>query len=461
MEPVPNPLARLYRRLATSEGHLAELLRGGLLSMTMRVLSVISGFAINVLVTRTLGAAQAGIFFLGITIITVAGTLSRCGFDEAVIKHVAPAIKQGRWHDVNQIYTFLLGVILLVSAAVSAAIYQLAPLLAEAAFAKPELAGVLRILALGIVPFALTYMHSQFFQARPDPARYQFYQSFAVNLCFIGLVAAIYLSTAAGLLPGFGPADGQGWSTREIAALYLAALAGGLLLALRSWLKLPGAGLLAGFKGHSALFWFALPILGITTLNMVMTWMAQLLLGVFSSSAEVALFAVAFKTAMLTMIVLAATNSVVGPKFAKLHQAGDIAGMKYVAVWSTRLMLCLCLPLTLVMLSASDWIMAFFGAEFVAARHAFMILVLGQFINVATGSVNLLLALTGNARYSLLGTLISVLVLLSLSLLLIPGQGATGAATAQAIALTTQVLINSAFVKKQLGFAPMNILSKV
>lgn len=455
MEPLPNPLARLYRRLTTSEGHLADLLRGGLLSMTVRVLAVISGFAINVLVTRSLGAAQAGLFFLGVTVITVAGNLSRCGFDEAVIKHVAPSIKQGRWEDVNKIYTFLLLIILLVSGLVSAAIYQLAPVLAERVFEKPELGGVLRILALGIVPFALTYMHSQFFQARPDPARYQLYQSFAVNLCFIGLIAAIYLFAMG------SSAGAPAWNTQQITTLYLAALVGGLLMAFYSWFSLPATGLRSGFEGSRALFAFAVPILGITTLNMVMTWMAQLLLGAFSTSTEVALFAVAFKTAMLTMIVLAATNSVVGPKFAKLYQAGDIAGMKYVAIWSTRLMLCLCLPLTLVMLAASDWIMAFFGAEFIAAKHAFMILVLGQFINVATGSVNLLLALTGNARYSLLGTLISVTVLLALSLLLIKSHGATGAAMAQAIALTTQVLINSAFVKKQLGFAPMNIFTRV
>jgi O-antigen/teichoic acid export membrane protein len=451
MEPMPRPWARLYRRFATSEGHLAELLRGGLLSMTVRILSVISGFFINVLVTRSLGAPQAGIFFLGVTIITVAGTLSRCGFDEAVIKRVAPGIKAGNWDDVNRIYTFFLVFVLVAAGAVSATIYNLAPLLAEAVFSKPELADVLKILALGIVPFALTYLHSQFFQAKPDPARFQLYQSFAVNLCFIGLIAASYLFAA----------DAGHWSTPDIATLYLAALVGGLLLAFYSWLSQPHSGLRFGFAGKRGMIAFAVPILGITLLNMVMTWMAQLLLGALSTSTDVALFAVAFKTAMLTMIVLAATNSVLGPKFAKLHQAGDIAGMKYVAIWSTRLMLCICLPLTLLMLTGAEWIMSFFGAEFVAAKHAFMILVLGQFINVATGSVNLLLALTGNARYSLLGTLISVLVLLGLSLVLIDRYGATGAAIAQAIALATQVLINSLFVKKQLGFAPMNIFTRV
>jgi O-antigen/teichoic acid export membrane protein len=445
-----NSLARLRHLAGRSDHRLQELLRGSFLSALLRAASVVTGFLLSVLVARVLNVEQAGLFFLGITVMTVAGTLCRCGLDEIVIRHASPLLAQGDWQALNPFYGFVMLVVATTAVVVAGLLFWLAPWLAATVFSKPEFAPVLRLAALAVVPFTLAYAHSQFFQAQRAIGRFQFCQNLGANLVMIGAILALSLGVPA-----------RPWSAQSMAQLQFGAFILVLAVAVGWWLRQPPASWRVGIADNRRQLRLALPVLGVVALNMVMTWLVQLLLGVSASAGEVALYAVAFKTAMLTMIFLAATNTVTGPRFAALHKSGDLAGLRYLAVWSTRLMLAICAPLVLVMLVAAEPIMGLFGAGFVEAAPAFRILVLGQLVNVATGSVVLLLVLTGHARQALTATAAAVAVLLLLSLWWLPRYGIVGAAAAQAAAVATQMLISTLMLRRRLGFTAMNIFSRV
>ncbi len=204
----------------------------------------------------------------------------------------------------------------------------------------------------------------------------------------------------------------------------------------------------------------ALPMWGVASLSILMTWGVPLFLGVWAESKDVAVFHNAFRTSSLVMLVLMAINSIAAPKFSALHHQGDIESLKHIAIWSTRLMVLACIPVLGFILVFSEWIMGLFGPEFVVGAPVLVVLALGQFVNVATGSVGFLLSMTGHERYLLCSSGITAVVMVGLCVWLIPEYGVMGAAIAQAVSLSVQMLLNTWFVKMALGFVPMNIFSK-
>src|SRR5690606_36654450 len=145
----------------------------------------------------------------------------------------------------------------------------------------------------------------------------------------------------------------------------------------------------------------------------------------------------ALRTAMLTSFVLVAVNSIAAPKFAAMHRTGDFSSLRRVALFSVRLMLLAAVPVLVFMLAMPEWLMGWFGPEFVAAAPALQVLALGHFINIATGSVGFLLSMTGHEKLLRTNVLIAASVRVGLGLALIGPFGIVGAAVATAAAVAT------------------------
>ncbi|MCP3907287.1 MAG: hypothetical protein GY712_04650 [Oceanicoccus sp.] len=184
----------------------------------------------------------------------------------------------------------------------------------------------------------------------------------------------------------------------------------------------------------------------------VVQWAPQLMLGAWASAENVAFLAVAQRTAMLTSFVLFAVNAIAAPKFAAMHAKGDSIGLQRMAIWSVRLMLLAAVPALMLMLLAPEWLMSLFGEEFRTASTALMILALGQFVNIATGSVGYLLSMTGHERELRNNAIVSAVVGLVLGTVLIPAYGLLGASIATAVAVASQNLLGVYQVRKHLGF---------
>lgn len=63
-----------------------EVIVHSIISLFVRVLSVLSAFLMNLTVARVLGVEGAGYFLLALSIITFLSTVGRCGFDNLVLR---------------------------------------------------------------------------------------------------------------------------------------------------------------------------------------------------------------------------------------------------------------------------------------------------------------------------------------------------------------------------------------
>ena len=106
------------------------------------------------------------------------------------------------------------------------------------------------------------------------------------------------------------------------------------------------------------------------------------------------------------------------------------------------------------MILFGDRILGLFGAEFVAARWSMTVLILGQLVNVGSGSVGYLMGMTGHHRQSAFVLGCSAVLNIILNAILIPIFGIMGAAIATALTMALWNIWLHQLVVKYLGVKP-------
>ncbi len=179
-----------------------------------------------------------------------------------------------------------------------------------------------------------------------------------------------------------------------------------------------------------------------------------LILGLLADPAAVGVYAVACRIADLVVFALAAINILFAPDIAALHARGDRSGLQAMvtatAWWSTLSALVVALPL----FALAGLVLSLFGDAFTSGSVALRILLLGQLVNAATGSVGAMLTMTGHERQAAVVAGSAAIGQIGLSLLLIPRFGADGAAVANALSLSLSNLAMAALVWKTLKIVP-------
>ncbi len=160
-----------------------------------------------------------------------------------------------------------------------------------------------------------------------------------------------------------------------------------------------------------------------------------LLLGYFLAEADVGVYAVAFRLALLVSLPLAAVNLIFAPTISNLYGRGDKETLarlfKTVTKWVFTLSLCTGLALILF----AKPILSVFGAEFVSGAVVLVVLVLAQMVNAGVGSVGYMLSMTGRPGLNLTNTAAQFAVTLAVGILCIPQFGVAGAGVAMAVGL--------------------------
>lgn len=194
----------------------------------------------------------------------------------------------------------------------------------------------------------------------------------------------------------------------------------------------------------------ALPMLFIGSMYLINNQTDTVMLGILKDSASVGLYTVANRGAGLISFLLIAVNTALAPTFASLYAEGDRKKLQKIVSNGCRIVFFAALMIATLLIVFGQWFLLLFGEEFVQGQTALTILSIGQLINASTGSVALLLLMTGHERDTAIGVTISALLNVFLNVILIPEWGANGAATATAISMMVWNVILAVFAYKRL-----------
>lgn len=424
--------------------NLQEMLLGSGFSLLIKAISAAIVFLMNIAVTRALGPLEAGLFFLSLSLVTIVTAVGQVGLNNTLIRFVASNLEKGNLPQLHAVYrkailwsgvfSFILSILILVTN----------DFLVNTLFNQAGLHPVVWAAAFAIPFVALNSLHANALQGLKKVIKATTTLNAIVPAALLAAVITFKLDTAI-----------------EVAWAYVGASVLALFCGRLWWVQSVPSTPEKINCSSNILLKSCIPLWGVTIMNQFITWSSQLVLGATGSLEEVALFSAAQRTAMLISFFLIAINAIAAPKFASLYSQGDMVGLRKVAVWSGRLMVLVALPTLTFMLFFSDFLMSLFGNEFRSAASALMILALGQFFNVLTGSVGYLLSMTGHERELRFNVSIAAVLGLCLGILLIPTHGVLGGAIATSIAVSSQNIIGVFQVKRVLGFNTLALLSKI
>lgn len=234
------------------------------------------------------------------------------------------------------------------------------------------------------------------------------------------------------------------------AALILAALTVAVLV-IRDERALPGAPPLLHLRRWGA---GGASFLAIAALHVVMQHTDVLMLGSLVAAEDAGVYHLSARMAELAGLALAAVNVVLAPLFARLAAAGEIARLHRIAVTSARLLTLLGLAALAGFFVFGGGLLDLFGAGFAEGRAALLILAGAQVVNLACGSVALLLSMAGHANATARGMAAGAGANVALNALLIPLYGIEGAAVATGASLVLWNLVLLAAVGRRLNIDP-------
>ena len=418
-------IRRAIGRLRNADADITEVLHGSAIAFAIKILAAGSAFAMNVVIARLLGAEEAGLFFLSYTIILISAAVGRLGLDNTFVRFIAAHHATNEWDQIRGLYLTGIRWSVVASVIIAILLFLSSNFLAAKVFKQAAFADVMRIMAIGIPLMALSTLHANALQGIKKIPQSIIVLSVAAPVAMLVLTFLIY--------PRVAVTGG---------ALFVGATGLALSLGVYWWLRVPSLTATTPIPvDRASIIASCFPLLWVVILNQTVMWSSQIMLAAWTSSADVAVFNAAQRTAMLTSFILVAVNSIAAPKFSAMYRTGRLEEMRRIAVAATRLMMLFGLAPLALMLALPELILLLFGPEFTAGASALRILSIGQFINLATGSVGFLLSMTGHEKLLRNNVLIAAAVTIALGLILIPSHGIYGAAIATACGIALQNLL--------------------
>ncbi len=423
--------------------HMLEVVNGAAVALVLKVLGAGLTFLFNLVLARTLGAEGAGLYFLALTVTTIATVFGRMGLDNTLLRFTAANASVEDWSAVKGVYVKGMKLALIASSLSAVVVFIFAPVLAEKVFQKPELVIPMRWMSLAVVPMTFVRLYAQTLKGLKRISAS--FVVFGVGVPTVSLVGLLLFSGSYGV-------KGVVWAYTS--GTILTALLGLILWRTAT----PQLRNISGVFRSEEILKSSMPLFWVTSLNMVINSTSTFALGIWGTKGDVGIFNMASRTAMLTSLILTSVNSISAPKFAELYRKKEMGSLGVTAKKTVKLMSFIASPLLLLFLIAPQWVMSIFGDDFQKGGILLSILAIGQFVNAATGSVGYLLIMSGNEKLMRNNVALVAILCIVLNVVLVPIYGSFGAVIATAVCLASQNLIAAYMVNFCLGINTMSWL---
>ncbi len=427
----------ILKKFGSKDNSFNSIFKNTSTAFIIKLLNAVAGFAYNVLLAKQIGAEGAGVYYLAFSVNSIAILISELGFRNVLLRFVASTSGENNWSETKGVIakTFLISGLLGLLAFIL--IYLNAEFIAITFFQDTSITEAVKIMSIGILPMTFILLCSAILKGLTK---------FKEGLIIGGLMVPLIGIPLMFLLTKWYGVIGAVYS---LVIVNIITLILGLFWCFK---YLPQLRTVKASFSTALIFSTGFPLFIIAFTNFVMAGGDVLFLGYWEDNNEVGIYGLAKRIAALTAFILVAINSIVAPKFARLYKQGKMNELKNVAQNSVKLLLLFAIPAVLVLTLFSDLIMELVGKDFSTGGQILIILALGQFINVITGSVGYLLMMCGFEKAMTINIVVVALFTALLYYFLIPSLGITGAAIASATGLALQNIIAFILVKIHLGF---------
>lgn len=420
---------------------VAGVLRAAVGSVGVRVAASILGLLVTVMLTRILGKSGLGSYAWVFSTANLMALVAVFGSDRVIVRQAGISAASGNWGAFRGLTRLASIVPFAIALALSGGLVLLT-------LTWPELfkpARLVPLQALIVLVPLLTIGHVQ--QATIRGLRWVVSSQIPQQLVRPGLMLLLL-----GILPFLvRDPDPRGALLWMAGATLVAILVGGLILKRARPAEIERA--VPVYKTRAWLL-TCLPLMGVAVANKGSGDIASIILGIMSSSDEVADFTVSRQLARFLSFFFLAINFSLGPTIAHMYAEGRMDELKSLGPKTVRFATILVLPVVLAMLIFPGVFLGVYGAEFLGQSSVLRVLVCRELLNIILGSVAIWLMMTGHERLALRGAVMGLVAGIVVNLLLAKGLGALGTSVAMLADLLVTKIVLWQYVKGRLGINP-------
>jgi len=417
--------------------HFLEVLKGSSLVLLAKLAATGFSMISSLIIARYYGAEVVGILAIINSVLSISVIFGIMGSNVAILRLIPEYIEKFSIPHAYAVYKKVLLLVIFLSSIVGGILYFLAPWIALSIFKKKILISFLIISSPFVLVLAVNSLNGETLRALQNIKKYALVQLFSSVMTMILLVFLSFF-----FYYRYNP-------------VYIMFGVNLLMIPLLFFMVRKSFVVLKKKKSEistAKIISLSFPMFLTSVMHLVIGQTDLIMLGSMVATREVGIYSIALKLAMLTSFILVAVNSIVAPKFSQLYHSGQMDDLRIVAQNSAKLIFFATFPIILVFSFLGTYVLKFFGNDFVEGIYALIFLVLGQFINAASGSVGYFLDMTGNQKLSQKIVMFGAGLNIFLNFILIPRYGINGAAFASMVSIGTWNIIALITIKMKYGF---------
>ena len=410
------------------------------LSLSLRMLTVITSFLFSWIVARLFGAKDAGTLFFYVTIITIVVTLSCQGADLGIAKAVA-RIKNGEQDKIHGLYKYVVSNSIKGYIIISPLYFGF--LVYEGYDVKTVLILYLLLFVVGlcflymnIISYLYQGLGSIFLMILSQRTLFNFLSFLLMSIIWLVFILFNYNLNLIDL-------------NLQISIVMFSSVAAALFFFVlyNSNIKSSSDKFEPiGFRDSSK------DLFRIQALQLVTMYGSQIIINFFSSKSDIAGFIISQRISTLLGFFVLAISSVISSRISRAHASNDLNTVKKQAYQSVIFASSLGVPIGILLIIFSQEFLSLFGHDFIQFRYVLIILVFSQIINCLTGACDFVLMFIDGEKEHKVNVLIGTSFAIFLSLILIPTYAALGAAIAAAVSATIVNILDVISIRKKAGF---------
>jgi len=411
-----------------------EILNKGFSFLVFRLGGLLAGYLFTFFVAREYGASVVGLISLSFTLIMCVSIFGRLGIDINLIPHFS---NEENSNDSSLFFKVLLKAFL-ISSFLAFIIFLLKDGISVNLFHKPQLKPYIFWIALTIPLWAVILVCAGLFRALKKNTLFAFFNNPGRFLATLIALCLLFICCENDEMIAI-QAHFYGVLAIAILSVYLANKQ------FKNRIKVPS-------NTNSWLFLKAsFPMMLSGVVIVFLGWTDTFVLGVYETDDTIGIYNVALKIATITSFSLQAINSILAPKIAKYHQENNIKELKKIIRFATNINFIITLFVVLSIVLFRNFLLGIFGQEFLAGVTVLLILCFSQLINSLSGSVGLIMQMTGLQKVYQYIVLVALVINIILNFTLTPKFGAVGAAVATLISVAFWNIYGAIYLRRKLN----------
>ena len=405
--------------------------------LLFRILGLGIAYYYSYYIIKQYNESVYGLVALALTVFSILVVIGKFGFDIHLTKMFSA---WGIRFKTRRVYLQSALFSLLASGLLCSILYTLSPWLAERVFNKAHLNPYLQWTFLSIPIWSLVLVNAGVLRGLKMNGTFSllnFFTRFALALLFL------ILALQWGLKEGFYILKAHFYAVLSVAIISTV-----LVLA-----RVPKERFLGGVLNIQwQYFKDSWPIARSTYYFVLLLWTDKLVLGVYETEANIGMYDIALKIALMISFIYEALNSIMAPKIAHSYQKKDWPTLEKNLKFSVRLTFFAALGAFLVVILIHKYVLAILSPEYLSASILIWILGMGKLISSLFGPVSDVLQMTGHQLLYSRITFGLLLVNIVLNILLVQQFGVLGAAIATTVTWVLMFVVCYIVIKRRLGF---------